>query len=94
MATIARTAVSPKGGNAGYPVRETAGTSLNDILAWCRENTSGRVWFQRVQYRDPTSPNHCSNNHQRNFKDGYWMLMFWFSRKADAAVFRLWWGVL
>ena len=90
-----RTTHAPKGGVATSTVRDTETTRLTDILAWASVNLRGTLWWSETQFRDPNHPRSRYTSYdcrQKHFDDGYLVYQFWFSRKADAAMFIIWWG--
>ena len=81
------------------PRRECSLSSVSDqqvdiekVMEWLGDCTKGTVWWTKTNFRSPGPAPCFVNNRKRNFHDGYWLYSFWFSHKADAAMFRLAWG--
>lgn len=85
----------PQKAVARAEVRGSEDATLADMLAWAESHLRGTLWWSQTQFRDPrTSRAVCLDSRKRHFADGYWVYRFWFSRKADAALFLLRWDAL
>lgn len=56
-----------------------ARTVLRGNASWTKTNFSGRG----------SARGGIHSSRKKHFTDGYWMYTFWFTRKADAALFKL-----
>ncbi len=87
----------PKGSVATSKVRDSETTRLADIMTWASENLRGTLWWSETKFRDIKSNGsvyyNCYDSRQKHFKDDYKLYQFWFSRKADAAMFIIFWGM-
>jgi hypothetical protein len=93
MATLIETRTAPKGRTWKVAVDgRDHGETLEDILQWVKYSCRGRVHWSKTRFRDPRNSHKFYPSRQRNFKDGYLMITVWFARKADAALFKLWWA--
>lgn len=83
----------PKNARWSCTVRATPEITVERMRCWLHMHARGVVYWDRIRLRDPPKRRSgvCHNVRQRHFKDEYWLMRFWFSRKVDAAVFRLFW---
>jgi hypothetical protein len=89
---IQRTFSTPKKSIAKSELRKIDDEKIIPIMAWMADNLKGNVWWEKTQFRDFTNGRTPTcHNRKRHFNDGYWVYNFWFSRKADAALFKIWW---
>ena len=48
----------------------------------------GKVLYNKTNFGD-TGRTYVASSRKKHFSDGYWVYSFWFSRKTDAALFKL-----
>lgn len=65
-----------------------------DLLDWIRTSCSGDCVYTATRFADQTTRKHAVSNRKRNFDDGYLQYTFWFAKKADAALCRMFWEMV
>ena len=92
MARIEKVSAPPKGGRWKIVLDQTEGASLAEILLWASGSVRGSMWWDRTEFRDRKKPYaRAASTRQVHFGDTSPELTFWFSKKADAALFSLFW---
>ena len=91
---VIQTTMVPHKAVAASEVRDTEQSRLDDIILWARENLKGTLWWRKTQFRDPHTGYTIVNIRKKHFSDGYWVYTFWFSKKSDAALFFMFWGMV
>lgn len=66
--------------------------SEDELLEWVRTTSKGDAYYTRTDFKRPGSYLQGKWGHQKKWPDTYWWYTFWFTRKADAALFKLFWG--
>ena len=66
----------------------------NEVLNWIRASCSGDCYYTHTRFAKPNAPKRVGNRVKR-IPDQYCYLQytFWFSKKADAALCRMFWEI-
>lgn len=89
---IVKTTATPKKAVSKIEINDTENTPVSEIMEWANGNILGTLWWTKTQFRDPKTGSSHASVRKKHFTDGYYVYTFWFSRKADAAKFILFWG--
>lgn len=91
---VIQTTKVPHKAVASSDVKDSELSRLEDIMEWARQNVKGTLWWRQTRFRDPRTGHYTANIRQKHFNDGYLVYTFWFSRKSDAALFFMFWGMV
>ena len=89
MGTLTLVKEPPKGRHWKVEVDGRTVEDENELLDWVRNQSRGKAYYFRTNFRDKTGHAYSRPVRQKHFKDGYWMYTFWFVRQNDAALMKL-----
>lgn len=73
-------------------VIDSRGVDVDSLLTWIRDNCSGDCFYMETRFAN-VSLYRVEHNRKRNFKDGYLQYTFWFAKKSDATLCRMFWEI-
>jgi len=90
---ICKVQSAPRGGRWTMKLDGAVSPPIADILAWAAKSVRGRMFWSETRFRNPNHQNHRwgSAPFQRHFKDETPHYQFWFTKRSDAALFKLMW---
>ena len=63
-----------------------------EMLDWVRNSCKGHVSYYRTDFQMPKAVTQAKWGQQLKFRrNGYWVYTFWFEKKKDATLFKLFW---
>jgi hypothetical protein len=88
VGTLVSVNIPPKGLHWKVEVDGRTIEDESELLDSVRATAKKPAYFMRTNFRAKNSRSH-ERVRKKHFTDGYYMYTFWFERKADAALFKL-----
>lgn len=91
MGTLSLVKEPPKGLHWKVQVDGRNVESEEELLERVRSGSRGKAFYFKTNFRDTSIRGmaRISSSRKKHFTDGYWVYTFWFVRKSDAAIFKL-----